>query len=289
MALVLYIVALAIIGVVALVSFFVMNKKKKVLKSKKAILLYLLFAVLISAGGLVGYSPAIADSMAIFILLQVAYFGLGFLASFVYRKYAPPAESGERLDWGGVFFILVNAFLGMIGFALVYSYFASQELAPYYSLCVIPFVLPHFLNVAFKSFQAIPEDIHKIWYYPLHADEVDFDSVDTSNIYMLELEYSKNVDDPRLTNTRLRAPAAMNFGEWFRSFVENYNYKFDSDPITFVNDDGTPQGWMFYIKPSLLRSPKYIDPDNTIVQNGITEKHVIVAKRVGVVVEDEVY
>lgn len=287
MALVAYIVALAIFGVLGLVSFFVLNKKKKVLKSKKAILFYLLFAVLISAGGLVGYSPAIADSMTIFILLQVAYFGLGALASFMYRKYAPPADAGGRLDWGGVFFILVNAFLGMIGFALVYSYLASADLAPSYSLCVVPFVIPHFLNVAFKAFQAIPEDIHKIWYYPVHADEVDFDNVDTNNIYMLELEYSKNVDDPRLTNTRLRAPAGMNFGEWFRSFVENYNYKFDADPITFVNDDGTPQGWMFYIKQSLLRSPKYIDPENTIVGNGITEKHVIVAKRVGVIMEEE--
>lgn len=289
MALILYIVALAIFGLAGLVFFFLQNKKNQVLKSKKAILLYLLFAILISAGGLVGYSPAIADSMSVFIGLQVVYFGLGALASAMYRKYAPPAEHGERLDWGGVAFILVNAFLGMIGFALVYSYFASASLAPYYSLCVAPFVIPHFLNVAFKSFQAIPDDIHKIWYYPVHADEVDFDNVDTSNIYMLELEYSKNVNDPRLTNTRLRAPAAMNFGEWFRSFVENYNYKFDSDPITFVNDDGTPQGWMFYVKPSLLRSPKYIDPDNSIIGNGITEKHVIVAKRVGVVVEDEAY
>lgn len=279
-----YYIGVAVFALVSLVGFHFYNAKSKVLSNKKAILFYLLFSIIISLGGFIGYSAEGATSMLYFLLLQAGYFGLGTLAAWCYRRYAPPPQDG-KLDWGGVFFVLINAFVGMIGFTLIYSYFSPTPLAPYYSLSVLPFVLPQALNIAFKSFQAIPQDIHKIWYYPVHADEVDFDKVDTSNIYMLEMEYSKTVNDPRLTNTRLRAPVAMVFGDWFRSFVENYNYKFEADPIDYMNEDGTPQGWMFYVKPSLLGRAKYIDPEKSIADNQIKETHTIIAKRVGLIEE----
>ena len=276
---------LAVVGLVSLVSFFIINKRNQLLSNKKVVLYYLGFSLLISLGGFIGYSPATADSMMYFILLQLSYLGLGMLAMYLYRRYAPPPEEGKH-DWGGVFFVLVNAFIGMIGFTLIYYYFSRSVLSPYYSLCVLPFVLPQFLNTAFKAYQAIPQEIHKIWYYPLNAHEIDFEHIDTTTIYMLELEYSKVMNDARLTNTKLRAPVAMNFGDWFRSFIENYNHKYDSDPINFLSEDGTPQGWTFFVKPSLLGTSKYIDPDRTIAENKISEKNIIIAKRVGMVDQD---
>lgn len=286
---ILFIVAFALITILSLVGFFVANKKSQALNklnNKRAILYYLLFAIVISAGGLIALSLSAARSMTFFILLQVGYAGLGYLASYLYKKNAPVEMTEGR--FAGVFFVLANAFIGMIGFMLVFELFDPSGVAPWYSFCVLPFVLPQFLATSFSAFRSIPQEIHKVWYFPLHADEVDYDQIDTSTIYMLELEYSKSINDARLTNTKLRAPVAMKFGDWFRSFIENYNYKYESDPIQYMNDDQTPLGWIFYTRPGgLLGKSKYIDPDLTITENNINEKYVILAKRVSHVEEEE--
>lgn len=285
---ILSIVAFALISVVSFVGFFIANKRSQAmnkLNNRRAILYYLAISIIISAGGLIAWSPAASRSMLYFILLQAGYGGLGYLASYLYKRNAPEEVTAGK--FAGVFFVLANACVGMIGFALVYDYFNSSGLAPWYALSVFPFVLPQFLATSLATYREIPPEIHKIWYFPLDEDEVDYDKIDTSNIYMLELEYSKSINDPRLTNTKLRAPVSMKFGDWFRSFIDNYNYKFDSDPIQYTYADRTAIGWIFYIKPSFLGTPRYIDPDLTIIENKISEKNIILARRVGLVEEEE--
>lgn len=281
------IIAFVVLTIAGLIGFYInLNRKKaagQLLSNKKFIFFYLLFGIVISCGGFIAMSPTASRSMSFFLLLQAGYAGLGFLASWLYKKNAPEELSQGR--YAGVFFVLANAFLGMIGFALVYHHYSPTGLAPWYALCVLPFVLPQFLSTAFRAYLDIPQEIHKVWYFPLNADPVDFDNIDTSTIYMLELEYSKSVNDPRITNTKLRAPVTMKFGDWFRSFIENYNYKYESDPIQFTNYDQTPLGWMFFTKAGALGKSKFIDPDLTIAENRISEKDIILAKRVGIVAE----
>lgn len=277
------IITFSVLSVGCLIGLFVANARNKALSNKWVILCYLGFAIFISAGGLVGMSSPASRSMSMFLLLQFGYLGLGYLAAWLFRRAAPTEINSGKA--AGIWFTLANAFLGMVGFTVVYHLFNHSGLAPWFALSVLPFVLPQFLRTAFEAYRAIPQDIHKIWYYPLGADEVDYDNVDTSTIYMLELEYSKGINDPRLTNAKLRAPVSMKFGDWFRSFIENYNYRYDADPIRYLNPDQTPIGWIFYTKPGLLKSSKFIDPDRTIAENKISEKHIIQAKRVELVEE----
>ncbi len=277
------IITFSVLSAACLVGLFIANARNKALSNKWVILCYLGFAILLSAGGLVALSPTASRSMTVFVLLQLGYLGFGYLAAWLFRKAAPSAINSGKAS--GVWFVLANAFLGMVGFTVVYYLLDHSDLAPWFALSVLPFVLPQFLRTAFEAYRSIPHDIHKIWYYPIGADEVDYDHVDTSTIYMLELEYSKGINDPRLTNTKLRAPVSMNFGDWFRSFIENYNYKYESDPIRYQNADHTPMGWIFYTKPGLLKASKFIDPDRSIAENKISEKDIIQAKRVALVEE----
>ncbi len=282
------IIAFVVLAVVGFVGFYINMRKQnaagQLLSNKKFIFFYLLFGILIAAGGAVALSPTASRSMPVFMGMQALYLGLGFLASWLYKKNAP--EEIREGRFAGVFFVMANAFLGMIGFAAVYHWLNPNGLAPWFALCAIPFVLPQFLSTAFKLYLAIPQEIHKVWYFPLHADPVDYDNIDTTTIWMLELEYSKSINDPRITNTKLRAPVAMKFGDWFRSFIENYNYKYESDPIQYTNYDETPLGWMFFTKAGALGKSKFIDPELTIAENKITEKDIIQAKRVGMVEEE---
>ncbi len=280
-----YLIPFGVFSVISMVMFFIINKKAQALNNKKAIFFYLAFSLLIAVGGLIGMAPGASRSMPVFFGLQFGYLALGYLASFLYKKNAPASLSQYR--YGGVCFVLANAFLGMLLFTLVYYYFSPGELAPWFALAVVPFVLPEFLAASFSAYRSIPEEIHKVWYFPIHADEVDYDNINTDVIYMLELEYAKSINDSRLINTKLRAPVEMKFGDWFRSFIENYNYKYESDPIQYLNYDQTPLGWMFYIKPSALSRTRYIDPEQTITENKISEKDIIIAKRVGMVEEEE--
>lgn len=282
------IIAFVVLTIVGLIGFFISAGRQKaagqLLSNRKFIFLYLLFGILISCGGFIGLSPSASTSMMVFVGMQIGYAALGFAAAWLYRKNAPAEISQGR--FAGVFFVLANVFLGMIGFALVYHYCSPTGLAPWYALCALPFVLPQFLSTAFQTYCAIPQEIHKVWYFPVHADPVDYDNIDTSTIYMLELEYSKSLNDPRITNTKLRAPVSMKFGDWFRSFIENYNYRFESDPIQYTSLDESPIGWTFFTKAGALGKSKYIDPDLTIAENKISEKDIILAKRVGVVEEE---
>ncbi|MBS1614710.1 MAG: hypothetical protein JST06_01175 [Bacteroidetes bacterium] len=283
------IIAFVVFTIIGLIGFYINLSRKKavgtLLSNRKFIFFYLIFGILISCGGFIGMSPLASRSMSYFLLLQAGYAALGFLASWLYRKNA--AADLPQGRFAGVFFVLANTFLGMIGFALVYHFSNPNGLAPWFALCVIPFVLPEFFRIAFTIYCEIPQEIHKVWYFPINADPVDYDQVDTSTIYMLELEYSKSISDSNISNTKLRAPISMKFGDWFRSFIENYNYKYENDPIQFANTDQTPLGWMFYTKAKALGKSRFIDPEQTIAENKISEKDIILAKRVGMVEEEE--
>jgi hypothetical protein len=282
-----YLIPFGVFSAISMVMFFIMNKKAQALNNKKAIFFYLAFSLVIATGGLISMAPAASRSMPVFFGLQLAYFALGYLASYLYKKNAPASLSQYR--YGGVAFVLANTFLGMLLFTLVYYYFSPGELAAWFAFSVLPFLLPEFISTSLNTYRSIPEEIHKVWYFPIHADEVDYDTINTDVIYMLELEYTKNINDGRLTNTKLRAPVEMKFGDWFRSFIESHNYKFEADPIQYLNYDQTPLGWMFYIKPSALSRTRFIDAELSITDNKIGEKDIIIAKRVGLVEDEEEY
>ena len=274
-----YLIALAVVFVVSFVAFFMANKSEGQLKNMRVILMFLLFTVLMSAGGLLGNSAS--DSMSYFFMLQVFCIVLGYVSSFLMKKEFFGQMANEKVSKSC--FVLANATLGMIGFTLIFNHFNAMGLAPYYSLSVFSFVLPQFFATSFESYTEIPQEIYKVWYYPEEEREIDFDKIDTSKIFMLEMEFSKSIADNKLVNSKAKAPLGMMFGDWFMSFIENYNHKFDNDPIQYLNQDNSPTGWIFYTKPSFFGSAKYIDPDVSIADNNISEKNVIIARRVGVV------
>ena len=289
MNLLVYIIVLAVICIASFVGFFILAKKNKILSYKWLVIYYLSVAIFISACGYIGLLRSITHSFLFFILLQVFFLSIGFLISYLWRRksVAVLQEIDNSSRASGVLFVLINAVLGTIGFSLVFNHCDPGGLAPYYALAVIPIVLPEFISTSFHLYKEIPQEIYKVWYFPMHADDIDFDKIDTSTIYMLEVEYSKSISDSRLMNSKLRAPVGMKFGDWFRSFVEDYNYRYDSDPIHYLNEDQTPAGWIFYAKPSFFGTAKYIDPDKTITENKLVEKRAIIAKRVGFIEESE--
>jgi hypothetical protein len=149
-----------------------------------------------------------------------------------------------------------------------------------YSSSVLMIAVPYFFMLSFGLLLKIPQAIYKVWYLNPDREEPDFDRININRIYLLELELFKNVNKNDVTNLKLKAPLEMKFGDWYQSIILNYNQRFEEDPIQYTYLDNSSMGWIFHTKPGFFSSRKYIDPDLTIEQNHLHEKHTIIAKRV---------
>lgn len=280
----LYYIIAAVVGIVAWVVFFLIEGAKSEVKNKKVLLFNLLFAVIISVSGSIGLIKTVdnTDSSAWwFVLLQFVFLILGSVFYYLLQKDFFGNLKSPVISQ--VLLLLANVALGYVGFSLLFRYLRGNDLGLYYGISTFVFLIPSLFMFTFHLLASIPPEIHKIWYYPLDAEEPDLDKMDLNNIYLLELELSKSSGDNSIKNYKARAPVDMLFGEWFRSFINNYNYKFEEDPIRFLDEKGQPHGWMFFTKPqSFLQTKIYIDPDLSIKNNKLTEKTVILAKRVEV-------
>ena len=275
-----YIIA-AVLALTGLIIFFVLNGSREDVRNRKVILFYLLFAVLLSSQGFFGLVRDINHSVWWFVGMQVIALLLGWLCHYLlsqnfFGELNKPVLSSVAL-------IVANMGAGYIGLSLLFNNFHPSLLGIYYAASVLAFIIPYGFFLTFNLLASIPPEIHKIWYYPLDMEEPDFSNIDLNKIYLLELEFSKSPEDSTPKNYKAKAPMDMLFGEWYSSFINNYNYKFEEDPIQFLDRNKEPHGWMFFTKPrSFLQGKRFIDPDLTIKANKLTEKMVIVAKRVEV-------
>ena len=132
----------------------------------------------------------------------------------------------------------------------------------------------------FEAIVAIPVPIYKVWYYPDYPPEIDLDELDLNKVKVVELEFLKNLGESNTTNFKAKAPEELRFGEWFCMFIQNYNDKYEDNPIVIKDKSDTAYGWVFYIKPGFFGSKKFVDYDLTITQNKLNEKMIIVCRRV---------
>lgn len=274
---------IALIGsaIAGFMTLILSNPGKKDVSPLKILIYTLLFAISIGLFGCTGIIRGVTETEWWFVLLQMVFLVYGsfhyhWVKKGMYGEFEKPVLSQIMLA-------LVTSAAGCLCFALIFNYCSEDPLTPYFALSVFTFLIPYGFMITFELLASVPPEIYKVWYYPLDMDEPDFDKIDLNNIYLLELEFAKSPSDSNMKNYKARAPIDMIFGEWYRSFINNYNYKFEEDPIQFLDSSKQPHGWMFYTKPqSFWQTKRFIDPDLTIKNNKLTERTVIVAKRVEV-------
>jgi hypothetical protein len=274
-----YLIIAGLLFISSTIVFFVFNSGNVYAKSKRTFFTLLLFGFVIALPSLIGMMDSVIFTTWWFILLQVVYLGLGIgfnhlISKGFYGHLKQPWLSNLAL-------LVANASIGYIGFTLAFDYFNGDEIGHLYGMSILLFLLPYLLMQAFEMMLAIPTAIHKVWYYPVNEEEPDFDNIDLSKIFFIELEFTKSPSESESGNYKARAPLDMLFKDWFRSFINNYNYKFEEDPIQYLNGDNEPHGWIFFTKPTMMQSKKFVDPDLTIKNNKLNEKTIVVAKRVG--------
>lgn len=215
-------------------------------------------------------------------LLRFSYFAssilLGYLVLFLHSK-----GRFEELKWNQYTIFAITSFnliVGYVTFSFFYNLLNSSLFGFWAGVHIIGIFIPFAFRHGYLSYISVPTKIYKVWYLDTNRPEPDFDKINVNKILLLAIEFIKNVNSSEFTNMRVKAPVDMLFCDWFQSFLLNYNEKYFESPIQFQYLDGTSMGWIFYYKNGFFSGKKFIDPDLTIRQNGLTEQFTIIAERV---------
>lgn len=254
----------------------VLAKKQRLLSDKKAVFYVLLTGVLLSCLGLLGYLQVEFIPYG-YISLQVFYLLMGY---FNYQWILVYFTALKKEHFGKLILIIViQTLLAGALFSFVfnlvndfkYGLWASTSLI---TLLVSPLFI-HTVNIYLK----IPIEIYKMKIYNPSPQGISIPPIGNEGLLVYEIELYKNTHDSEPTRLKAKSTQEMIFGHWFELILLDYNSRKFAAPIKYY-DTENPYGWIFYTKPSFFLPRKYIDPDLSFRENKLSEKHVIISKRV---------
>jgi hypothetical protein len=263
---------------ISAILFIILNWGNSQLNVKKNIWTSLLIVFVLSIGGLFGLSDSLYDGFWFFIFIQLLALIIGFILNKLFLKNYFSSFNTKIISEisYSLFIVSVSYFL----FSFLFNYLSKTTLGYTYATSLLILIIPYFITLAFDHFIHIPASIYKVWYLNEEREEPDFDKINVRDVYLISLDLLKNVNDKGVSNIKVKAPLEMNFGDWYQSFILNYNEKFTENMIQYKFLDGSSMGWVFYTKPSFFSGRRFIDPNKTITQNKLSEKVTIVASRV---------
>ena len=256
-----------------------LKKKNEGLDNKTLLIFVLVSSLLVGVPGLWGI---VGDEFSpVYYAIAQALYGLGgiFYTKAMVRHLSPKITEYQCLLQS--LLTLIVLLLGMFLFSLLYNALSPIPNGLLASSCALVFALPLVFYWTYLAYINIPLDIYKLWRYDAGlVDGNRLDGVDFNKLTVLELEFGRKINNEDRIKVKVKALPDMYFGEWFGTFLENYNRKFSDNPIAAENENGEAHNWIFYIKPSLFSRRRYLDPEASIAANRIREKHTIITKRV---------
>lgn len=276
---VLIILGLGFVGMLVVLVKLVAKVKGSFKPYQKATIVYLLISLIFFAAiACTGWWYARKQYLFFFMLYQFYFLLLGAVHIYSIRQHIK--WSGKGALWPELLFTLNIGVIGSIVFLLIYRRLNPEGLVFDMATSIIFFTVPWFISQTFQKAIAIPAKILKQWFYPVNYEIAEPDEKKLKHLLVISFEFQKQVSDAHYTNFRARAPVDMELGELFYYFVNDYNERHPHSKIQYIDNEGEPQGWIFYKKPkwSTLIT-KYMDVNKTIFKNGIKENDVIICNR----------
>jgi Type VI secretion system, TssN len=238
----------------------------------KKILLYALTTVAFFAGlGMVGTLTRNADIVLLFCTVEAAMLVAGLVHQKILLKLFARGNEGQFLQ--DLLFTCMLLALGSLVFSII---FQSKDKGEYIYLFVWTgalFPLPLLLLESFRRWKAIPYPVYKQWFYPTH-NEIPLIELGQTIPFFFKTGYLEG--SIPLSKIAVKMPPEKRLGELFQYFIYRYNTeKSPSEPIV-VSNAGRMFGWLFYTR-NWLGVRRYLDPDLTLIENGIYKHAVITA------------
>lgn len=249
------------------------SKKNRLLGNKQFIFYVLFSAIILALPALLGFFDYWFMPY-FYIGLQLLYLVLGALNI----RYM---DSKKMSEYPYVFqFLLITTVmvLGMALFSVVFNLCNELGYGIMASTCLLTFLFFSLYRQMYRAYIAIPVEIYKVWYYS-EINQAEESKLDLNNLMVVDIHLFKDKDDTDILHITAKTSENMQFGEWFKIFLKDYNKKSSLSPICYMDED-FPYGWIFYMKTSFFMRRKYIDADLSFKENGIKAHAIIIAHRV---------
>lgn len=268
--------------ILLLVALVYLKKKTPSLKTKALIIYTLVCALCLGLPGFLGITGNMFNPYW-YLLVMIMMLSLGILHVNLLKTFFP--HSNKPLWFTIVFesvLTLTCMLLGGYIFYLIYNWmspYSGYSIMAATSLFI--FIVPLSFFYCYLQFINIPFDIYNTW-QPIHNQvPMDFDKIRFKSVLVLNLELIKKTESQDRFSVNAKAPTdGVSFGEWFFKFVDDYNFKNPNSSIHLYQSGGDAYSWIFYTKKSLLHFRKFIDFNQTISANKLSERNTIFCKRV---------
>jgi hypothetical protein len=263
---------------------FLLNITKRIVGASKSIRrkqnIYLIVGALVFALiACTGHQAIFTDPTMFIFIYQVLFLGLGILHYYLMRKWFD-VDYDPRAFWLKFVFTLTLSLFGFLLFIFVFRYFNREGYQYLMGSSILCFMIGLLVYQAFLKAISIPPHVIKRWYYPIHQRVEEPDDKHLKNMFIVSFSFQKKLNDQYFTNFRAKAPAGMGFGNLFYFFINDYNERNPEDKIEFLDNQGDPQGWIFYRRGKWFNiSTQYLDADETVTLNGLKENDVIICHR----------
>ncbi len=265
--------------VISLVIFSVALKKK--LKGKILVsLLYIFVAgIIIGAGGFFANKHLLSlTHQLIFYLLSGWMLIFGITHVFLLSKILRWSEGSNF--WVKLFFTIVTGLVGGIFMLLAFQISGYSTFVGIHLTSLLLFIIPNIFYGIVVFYVKIPVKVLRKWYYPVDRHIEEPRDREMESPLVVGFEFKKKSSDKNITTFRAKAPKEMTFGKLFYYFINDYNDRNPDEKIEYLDEKDKPVSWIFYFKPKLFGSIRYIDPEETNSFNLVKENSVILCKRV---------
>lgn len=271
-----------LLAVIMMAILGVIRRNKPAIKIRVIIVYVLLCSLCLAVPGFFGFSGNLFNpywyliSMIIYLLFGIIHVNL--LHTY-FRKHI------QSLSLSILFESVLSVTCALVGaylFVLIFGWISSGMGYPVMSATsILIFFVPLVFHYCYVQFISIPVDIYKTWRYSPDQKPPDFEGADFDRLMVLNVELSKNLEDANRFRIKAKTlPTGVTFGDWFYRVVDDYNHKNPKSVIHLTDMDSEAYYWIFYTKKSFFSFRKYIDFNEDISTNNISENEVVICKRV---------
>lgn len=258
------------------------RKGKPAIKIKTIIIYVLLTSLAFMLLGVLGFAGNLFSPywylFSMFISLGLGILHVNLL-HYYFRKHFDIMWKAILFDFVlSITCLLVGGYLFTVVFNFIGKDLGNEYMA---ATSLLIFIVPLIFYYSYIQFISIPFDIYKTWQFDPDQKVFNFKGVDFDQLMVLNVELSKVVDDHQRFNIKAKTlPTEITFGDWFYRVVDDYNFKNANSKIELFDENGKAYYWIFYVKKSFFSMRKYIDFEQDIVSNQLTENEYVICKRV---------
>lgn len=275
-------ILMPLFAVIMMVILSAIRRSQPAIKIRTIIIYVLLCSLCLAIPGISGFAGNLFNPYW-YLIAQIVYLILGIihvnLSDMYFKKHFTSLTKSILFES-----ILTLTCIGFGGY-LFYLIFNLMSKGTGYPIMaatsIFIFAVPLVFHYCYIQLISIPVDIYKTWRYSPEQRLPDFEGADFDRLMVLNVELSKNLEDANRFRIKAKTlPTGITFGDWFYRVVDDYNHKNPNSIIHLSDQVREPYYWIFYTKKSFFSFRKYIDFDQDITQNSISENDVVICKRV---------